>query len=61
MSLHGLVFVLLKSSHELPVILISARSSDRDKARGIEVGADAYIVKSTFDQKELLEALGQLL
>ncbi len=50
-----------KRSHELPVILISARSSDRDKARGIEVGADAYIVKSTFDQKELLEALGQLL
>ena len=50
-----------KRSHELPVILISARSNDRDKARGIEVGADAYIVKSTFDQKELLEALGQLL
>ena len=50
-----------KRSHELPVILISARSSDRDKARGIEVGADAYIVKSTFDQRELLEALGQLL
>ncbi len=50
-----------KRSHELPVILISARSSDRDKARGIEVGADAYIVKSTFDQKELLETLGQLL
>ena len=50
-----------KRFHELPVILISARSSDRDKARGIEVGADAYIVKSTFDQKELLEALGQLL
>ena len=50
-----------KRFHELPVILISARCSDRDKARGIEVGADAYIVKSTFDQKELLEALGQLL
>jgi two-component system chemotaxis sensor kinase CheA len=48
-------------SQALPVILISARCSDRDKARGIEVGADAYIVKSTFDQKELLEALGQLL
>jgi two-component system chemotaxis sensor kinase CheA len=48
-------------SRELPVILISARCSDRDKARGIEVGANAYIVKSTFDQRELLEALGQLL
>jgi two-component system, chemotaxis family, sensor kinase CheA len=48
-------------SRDLPVILISARSSDRDKARGAEVGANAYIVKSAFDQKELLETLAQLL
>jgi two-component system, chemotaxis family, sensor kinase CheA len=48
-------------SRHLPVILISARSSDRDKTRGIEVGADAYIVKSAFDQKDLLETLAQLL
>jgi two-component system chemotaxis sensor kinase CheA len=48
-------------SHDLPVILITARSSDRDKARGIEVGADAYIVKSGFDQKDLLATLAQLL
>jgi two-component system chemotaxis sensor kinase CheA len=50
-----------KRSHDLPVILITARASDRDKARGIEVGADAYIVKSRFDQKDLLETLAQLL
>ena len=29
--------------------------------RGIEVGADAYIVKSRFDQKDLLETIAQLL
>jgi two-component system chemotaxis sensor kinase CheA len=48
-------------SNHLPVILISARSSDRDKARGIQVGADAYIVKSAFDQQDLLETIAQLL
>ena len=50
-----------KRAQDLPVILITARSSDRDKARGIEVGADAYIVKSRFDQKDLLETIAQLL
>lgn len=45
----------------LPVILISSRASDRDKARGNEVGADAYIVKGAFDQRELLETVAQLL
>jgi two-component system chemotaxis sensor kinase CheA len=48
-------------SRDLPVILVSARSSDRDKARGAEVGANAYIVKGAFDQRELLETLAQLL
>ncbi len=46
---------------DLPVILVTARSSDQDKARGIEVGADAYIVKSDFEQKSLLETVAQLL
>ena len=46
---------------DLPVILFSSRASDRDKARGNEVGADAYIVKGAFDQKQLLETVAQLL
>ena len=45
----------------LPVILFSSRASDSDKARGNEVGADAYIVKGAFDQKDLLETVVQLL
>jgi len=45
----------------LPVILISSRSSDQDKARGIEVGADAYIVKGVFDQNDLVATVQQLL
>ncbi len=45
----------------LPVILFSSRASEADRARGIEVGADAYIVKGAFDQKDLLETIAQLL
>jgi two-component system chemotaxis sensor kinase CheA len=46
---------------ELPIVLVTARESERDKARGVEVGADAYLVKSAFDQKNLLETIAQLL
>jgi two-component system, chemotaxis family, sensor kinase CheA len=45
----------------LPVILVTARGSDEDKARGVEVGADAYIVKSAFEEANLLETIAQLL
>ena len=46
---------------ELPVILVTSLESSEDKARGIAVGADAYIVKSTFDQDVLLDTIGQLI
>jgi two-component system chemotaxis sensor kinase CheA len=45
----------------LPVILVSSLNSPQDKARGIAVGADAYIVKSTFDQDNLLDTIRQLI
>src|SRR5262249_9707441 len=44
-----------KRWQELPVVLVTARESAEDKARGIQVGADAYLVKSAFDQRNLLE------
>jgi two-component system chemotaxis sensor kinase CheA len=50
-----------KRFHGLPVILVTARSSDKDRTRGLEVGADAYLVKSAFDQRSLLETITQLL
>jgi two-component system chemotaxis sensor kinase CheA len=46
---------------ELPVVLLTARSSERDRSRGAEVGADAYIVKSGFDQNDLIKTINQLL
>jgi two-component system, chemotaxis family, sensor kinase CheA len=46
---------------DLPVILLSSLASDRDRARGIEAGADAYIVKGGFDQNDLIKTIEQLL
>lgn len=44
----------------LPVVLVTSLSSREDHERGIEVGANAYIVKSSFDQSNLLEVLQRL-
>ena len=46
---------------ELPVVLVTALESREDKERGIEVGANAYIVKSSFDQSNLLEIIRRLI
>ena len=44
-----------------PIVLVTARGTDEDQARGAASGADAYIVKSGFDQSNLLETIRQLL
>ncbi len=46
---------------ELPVVLVTALASREDRERGIEVGANAYIVKSSFDQSNLLETIERLI
>ena len=45
----------------LPVILVTTLSSDEDKRRGLEAGANAYIPKPSFDQRVLLETLKRLI
>lgn len=45
----------------LPVILITSLASREDKTRGVDAGANAYIVKSSFDQSDLLATIGRLL
>jgi two-component system chemotaxis sensor kinase CheA len=45
----------------LPVIILTSRGSDEDRRRGLECGADGYIVKSGFDQSALLSAVERLL
>jgi len=46
---------------DLPIILVTSLSSDEDKRRGLEAGANAYIPKPSFDQRVLLETLKRLI
>ncbi|KZD06196.1 hybrid sensor histidine kinase/response regulator [Oceanibaculum pacificum] len=39
----------------IPVILVTALESPEDKRRGMDLGANAYIVKSQFDESQLLD------
>ncbi len=46
---------------DMPIILVTSLSSEADKKRGIEAGANAYITKPSFDQKVLLDTLRRLI
>jgi two-component system chemotaxis sensor kinase CheA len=46
---------------DLPLVLVTSLDSREDRERGIEVGANAYIVKSSFDQSNLLEVVKRLI
>lgn len=46
---------------ELPVVLVTALESREDRERGIDVGANAYIVKRSFDQSNLLDVIKKLI
>jgi two-component system chemotaxis sensor kinase CheA len=43
------------------VVLVTALESREDRERGIDAGASAYIIKSSFDQSNLLEAIKKLI
>jgi two-component system chemotaxis sensor kinase CheA len=45
---------------DLPVVLVTALEAREDKERGIRVGANAYVVKSGFNQANLLEIVRRL-
>jgi two-component system chemotaxis sensor kinase CheA len=45
---------------DLPVVLVTALESREDRERGVEVGANAYVIKSGFDQSKLLEIIQRL-
>jgi two-component system chemotaxis sensor kinase CheA len=46
---------------DLPVILVTALESQRDRESGIDAGASAYIVKSKFDNMNLLQTIQRLI
>ncbi len=45
----------------LPVVLVTALESRQDREWGLDVGANAYIVKSSFEQSNLLDVVGRLI
>lgn len=50
-----------KALAKVPTILVTSLEAREDRERGLALGADAYVVKRKFDQKELLETIGQIL
>lgn len=46
---------------DLPVILVTTMNSKEDRERGVDAGANAYIVKSSFDQSNLIETIRRLI
>lgn len=63
-NLDGLgLLALIRSDHEraqLPVVVVTSKGTEEDRRRGLEAGADAYIVKHEFDQQALLETVARL-
>lgn len=50
-----------ESYKHTPIIIVTSREKEEDKRRGAQVGADAYIVKGSFDQSNLLETVQNLI
>jgi CheY-like chemotaxis protein len=44
----------------MPVIIVTSRDADDDRRRGIELGADEYVVKGAFHEQTLLETVARL-
>ncbi len=45
----------------IPIVLVTSLDTPADRERGISAGADAYIVKKSFDQQALLDTIEQLI
>ncbi len=45
---------------DIPVVMVTSRNSEDDRRRGIEAGANAYVIKGSFDQQNLLDTVKRL-
>lgn len=50
-----------EKNRDLPVVLVTALASREDRERGMAVGANSYIVKSKFDQSDLLAVIKRVI
>jgi two-component system chemotaxis sensor kinase CheA len=46
---------------DLPIVIVSARESEEDRRRGMEMGAQAYVGKGSFDETTLLDTIESLI
>ncbi len=51
----------IKAGPGIPVILVTGMEKEEDRREGLRAGADAYVVKSTFEGEGLLEIVKQLI
>ncbi|MBI5137270.1 MAG: response regulator [Nitrospirae bacterium] len=49
------------ASQHLPVVILSSLGSEVDRKRGLDVGADAYLVKGELNQVSLLQTVARLI
>ena len=49
-----------ESLRHMPVIIVTSLGSEEEKKRGVDVGADAYVVKNEFESGALLSIVSQL-
>lgn len=63
-NLDGMQLTAAIRAHErlatMPVVLVTALDSPADRSRAMEAGADAYIVKGSFDKSNFLDVVGRL-
>lgn len=63
-EINGLELVSFAKSNDayrhIPLVIVSTEGSERDRAKGMELGADAYVVKP-FDPDELRQIVDDLL
>lgn len=50
-----------KRYRDVPIVIVTTMEKEEDKRKGIEVGADAYIVKSAFNQASFLDTIERLI
>jgi CheY-like chemotaxis protein len=46
---------------QVPVVIMTSRGDEGDRRAGLEAGASAYLLKSDFDQAELIETVQKLI